>query len=201
MMSCLMSSPVCEFLYDFASPYSYLAAMRVDEVLPVKPCWQPVAFGVIVQRLGKVPWSFAEDRTVDFDEIERRARVRGLPEVRYPPGWPRATYSLTPLRAALLADDAGLLREVSRELFRAIFIEAQDLTDPDVTLDAAERAGMDRGQVAEGIERQDIKDRLRAATDQAIERGVTGVPTVAVGDQLFWGDDQLDAAAAAIAAA
>lgn len=93
-----MTAPACEFFYDFASPYSYLAAMRVDAVLPVRPVWRPVSFGVIVQRLGKVPWSFAGDRRSDFDEIDRRAAERGLPPVRYPHGWPRETYSLAPLR-------------------------------------------------------------------------------------------------------
>jgi hypothetical protein len=97
--------------------------MRVDEVLPVRPSWQPVAYRVIRQRIGKVPWSFADDRSTDFGEIERRARERGLPEVQYPQGWPRETYSLTPLRAALLADEAGLLREISRELFQTMFVQ------------------------------------------------------------------------------
>jgi 2-hydroxychromene-2-carboxylate isomerase len=185
-----------EFFYDFSSPYSYLAAARVDDVLPVRPMWRPIAFGVIVQRTGKVPWSFAEDRRRDFEEIDRRAAERGLPPVRYPRGWPLQTYSLTPLRAAQLADDAGLLREVSRELFRAIFVDGQSLADLDTTLAAAERAGMDREEVRTGIERQDVKDRLRASTEEALARGVTGVPTVAVGDELFWGDDRLEAAVA-----
>jgi 2-hydroxychromene-2-carboxylate isomerase len=195
-----VGAPSCEFFYDFSSPYSYLAALRVDGVLPVKPVWQPVAFGVIVQRLGKVPWSFAADRSVDFGEIDRRAAERGLPPVRYPPGWPRETYSLTPLRAALVAEEAGLLREVSLELFRAPFLEGQSPVELLTTLDAAERAGMDRQEVQAGIQRQDIKDRLRTATENALGRGVMGVPTVAVGDELFWGDDRLLDAAAALAA-
>ncbi len=45
-----------------------------------------------------------------------------------------------------------------------------------------------------------MKDALRAATDEAVQRGVTGVPTVAVGEELFWGDDTLEAAAAALGA-
>jgi 2-hydroxychromene-2-carboxylate isomerase len=192
-----MSTHACEFFYDFASPYSYLAATRVDEVLSVRPVWRPVAFGVIVQRLGKVPWSFADDRRSDFDEIERRAAERGLPQVRYPHGWPRETYSLVPLRAALVAEEAGLLRETSRELFRAIFVDGGDLADLDTVLDAAERAGLERDRVRAGIEREEIKERLRTATDEALHRGITGVPTIAVGDALFWGDDRLEEAAAA----
>jgi len=194
-----MSAPACEFFYDFASPYSYLAAMRVDEVLPVRPVWRPVAFGVIVQRLGKVPWSFAEDRRADLDEIARRGAARGLPPLRYPHGWPRETYSLAPLRAAWVAEEADLLRETSRELFGAMFVDGEDLAELDTVLDAAERAGLQRDEVRAGIQRQEIKERLRTATDEALARGVTGVPTIAVGDALFWGDDRLEEAAAAAA--
>jgi 2-hydroxychromene-2-carboxylate isomerase len=54
--------------------------------------------------------------------------------------------------------------------------------------------------VTKGVESRSVKDRLRAATEEAADRGVIGVPTVAVGDQLFWGDDQLHLAAAALGA-
>jgi 2-hydroxychromene-2-carboxylate isomerase len=190
----------CEFFYDFASPYSYLAAQRVDDLLPVEPAWRPIVFGAIVERRGKVPWSFAADRSAHFAEIDRRAAARGLPPVRYPEGWPRETYSLTPLRAALVAEEAGLLRELSLELFRAAFAEGQDLADAERILDAAERVGMERDAARAAITRQEIKDRLRANTDDALARGVAGVPTVAVAGQLFWGDDRLEDAAAALAA-
>jgi 2-hydroxychromene-2-carboxylate isomerase len=153
---------------------------------------------VIVQQTGKVPWSYAEDRSVDLDELARRAAARGIPPLRYPHGWPLETYSLTALRAALLADDAELLREVSAELFRTMFVEGRDLTDFETVLDAAARAGMDRDALREGIQRQDVKDRLRAGTQRALDLGVTGVPTVALDGQLFWGDDHLEDAAAAL---
>jgi 2-hydroxychromene-2-carboxylate isomerase len=189
------------FYYDVSSPYAYLGAMRVDEVLPVRPQWRPIAFGVIVRRLGKRPWSFSEDRDQDFNEIARRARQRGLPELRYPEGWPVQTYSLTPLRALMLADGQDQLRALTRELYRTIFVEGRHLAQIDTVLDAATKAGMDREQVLAGIESDEVKRRLREQTDDALKRGVTGVPTVAVGDQLFWGDDHLEDAAAALARA
>ena len=189
------------FYYDFSSPYAYLAASRVDDLLPVRPEWRPIAFGVIVRRLGKQPWSFKENRNRDFDEIARRAADRGIPEVRYPEGWPVETYSLASLRAALVASDDGedRLRAVSRELFRTAFVDGRHLADLDAVLDAAERAGMDRARVRAAIETTEVKERLRAETDAALDRGVTGVPTVAVGDRLFWGDDRLEEAAEAAA--
>jgi 2-hydroxychromene-2-carboxylate isomerase len=193
-----LSAPV--FYYDVSSPYAYLAASRVDELLPVRPEWRPIAFGVIVRRLGKVPWSFREDRRENFEEIAQRAAERGLPEVRYPEGWPVETYSLMPLRAALLASDEEQLRAVSREFFNSMFVQGRHLADLDAVLDAAERAGMDRSFVREGIEREQTKRRLRERTDDAIANGVTGVPTVAVGEELFWGDDRLEDAAAVLRA-
>ena len=81
-----MSAPV--FYYDFNSPYAYLAAMRVDDVLPVRPIWQPISFGVLVKTLGKRPWSFTDERPAGIEEVARRAAERGLPPVRYPEGWP-----------------------------------------------------------------------------------------------------------------
>jgi 2-hydroxychromene-2-carboxylate isomerase len=186
------------FYYDLSSPYSYLAAARVDEVLPERPEWRPIAFGVIVERLGKVPWSFASDRHADFDEIARRASELGLPPVRYPEGWPVQTYSIVALRAALAVEDQDERRAVSRELYRTAFVDGNHLADVETVLGAVAVAGVDRDRIAEAIGSPEIKERLRTETDAALERGVTGVPTVAVGDQLFWGDDRLgDAAAAA----
>jgi 2-hydroxychromene-2-carboxylate isomerase len=189
------------FFYDFSSPYAYLAACRVDDVLPARAEWRPVAFGVIVRRVGKRPWSFKEDRQADFDAIAGRAAERGLPDVRYPEGWPAETYSLAALRAAVVASDEGQdrLRVASREMFRTAFVDGQHLADVEAVLDAIERAGMDRDLVRRAIESVELKERLRAQTDAALERGVTGVPTVAIGEKLFWGDDRLEEAAAALA--
>jgi 2-hydroxychromene-2-carboxylate isomerase len=189
------------FYYDFSSPYAYLAACRVDEVLLVRPEWRPIAFGVIVRRIGKHPWSFKEDRQADFEEIAARAAERGLPEVRYPEGWPVETYSLAPLRVGIVASEEGQdrLRAVTRELFRTAFVDGQHLADLDAVLGAAERAGMKAERVRQAIESTDVKERLRAQTDAALECGVTGVPTVAIGERLWWGDDRLREAAAALA--
>jgi 2-hydroxychromene-2-carboxylate isomerase len=194
-----MTAPI--FYYDLSSPYAYLAAARVDDVLPLRPEWRPIAFGVIVQRTGRVPWSFSEDRSAAFAEIDRRAAGLGLPPVRYPEGWPVQTYSIPALRAALAVTDQDERRAVSRELYRTAFADGRHLADVETVLDAVERAGGDRESVAALISSDELKQRLRADTDAALARGVTGVPTVAVGEQLFWGEDRLEDAAAALTAA
>ena len=184
------------FYYDLTSPYAYLAAVRIEDLIP-SARWQPIAFAMILRHTGREPWSFAPDRSADFAEIARRSRERGLAPLRYPAGWPQLTYSLAPARACLVAEQAGLLHELTRELFAAMFVRGESLADLKATLAAATRAGLDSEQVRTGIEQPEIKERLRLATDEAIAAGVVGIPTVIVGKRTFWGDDQLEQAAAA----
>lgn len=188
------------FYYDLNSPYAYLAAQRIDAVLPVKPAWQPIAFGPLVIAIGKLPWSLREhERGPGMAEVERRAADRGLPPVAWPDGWPAENYSIAAPRAALHAATPAQRRALSLELFRLTFVEGLTL-DPERVVAAGGRVGIDEAELRAALAGQDLKSELREATDAARERGVTGIPTVAVGDQLFWGDDRLEDAATAMAA-
>jgi 2-hydroxychromene-2-carboxylate isomerase len=197
MIGAAMSEPT--FYYDFNSPYAYLAAHRVDGVLPVRPRWQPIAFGALIRQIGKVPWSLQGTpvRERGQRECEQRTAALGLP-LGWPDGWPDRNYSILVLRAALVADEHDRLREFSLAAFRRGLGEGGDLRDLDRVLACAREAGIGPEAVARGVEQPEVKQRLRDATDAAIARGVTGVPTVAVGDELFWGDDRLEDAAAAL---
>ena len=75
------------------------------------------------------------------------------------------------------------------------------LSDIDNVLLAAAAAELHPRAVLKGVETRAVKDRLRQATDEALERGIVGVPTISVGDELFWGDDRLEEAAEAAEAA
>jgi 2-hydroxychromene-2-carboxylate isomerase len=192
-----MFEPV--FFYDFSSPYSYLAAHRVDDVLPVPARWQPILFGALITAIGKEPWSWHKGpaRDARMRECEQRAAALGLP-LQWPRDWPLGTYSILVVRAALVAEELGRLREFSLAAFRNGLGLGRDLTELDVVLEAAEEAGVDRGAVSDGVADPRIKQRLRDATDAAVALGVTGVPTISAGGELFWGDDRLEEAAAAV---
>jgi 2-hydroxychromene-2-carboxylate isomerase len=187
------------FYFDYSSPYAYLTAARIDALLP-RAIWRPISFGALIGQIGKRPWSLGPGRADGIAEIERRARERGLPPVRWPEGWPRESYSLLPLRAGLVAEARGRLREYSAAVYGFAFAEGRRLDDLATVVQAAALAGLAAGEVEDGVRDPAIKARLRALTDDAIARGVTGVPTVAVGDELFWGDDRLEAAAQRAAA-
>jgi 2-hydroxychromene-2-carboxylate isomerase len=187
------------FYFDFDSPYSWLAAERVNAVLPVPPVWQPISFGHILQASGRHPWSFDEpSKTEGMREIERRAAERGLPAPRWIDGWPISTYSLLPLRAAVFAQQSGRAVAFSLAAFRQFFNAGRTLAELDNVLIAAAACELHPRAVVKGVESRLVKDALRAATERALELGVEGVPTVAVGERLFWGDDKLEEAAAAL---
>lgn len=186
------------FYYDLGSPYAWLAAERIHEVMPVTPIWQPILLGGIWQQTGGGSWSLTDARADGIGEVERRAREYELMDVRWPEGWPNN--SLLAMRAATFAQQAGRAVAFSLAAFRQAFCAGRDISDLDNVLIAAAACELHPNAVTRGIESKSVKDRLRAATDEAAARGVVGVPTVAVGDDLFWGDDQLEAAAAAASA-
>ena len=115
-------------------------------------------------------------------EVERRARAYGLPPVVWPDPWP-ADY-LMAMRMCVHAGD-----DFARAALRAAFAEGRDLSEPANVLGIA-------GRSAAGYDAPAVKAALREATEAAHARGVAGVPTIAVGDELSWGDDRLEDAAA-----
>ncbi len=191
--------PEATFYFDLGSPYAYLTAERIDDVLPEPAVWQPVSLGGLFKANGRSSWALGGDdsRQGGIAEVERRARDYGLETVRWPEPWP--THYLYAMRAVTYAFQVGHGREFAIEAFRYAFAHGHDLALEENVLQAAERAGLEREAVDEATRDPEVKLALRAATDAAYALGVFGVPTVVVGEQLFWGDDRLPDVAAALA--
>lgn len=190
--------PEATFYFDLGSPYAYLTAERIDDVLPEPAVWQPVSLGGLFKVNGRSSWALGGDdsRQGGIAEVERRARGYGLETMCWPEPWP--TNYLYAMRAATYAFQVGHGREFAIEAFRHAFASGRDLALEENVLDAAERAGLDREMVDEATRDPEIKSALRTATDAAHALGVFGVPTVIVGEEIFWGDDRLPDAAAAL---
>ena len=187
------------FYYDLGSPYAYLAAERLTQVLPEMPVWQPILLGGIWKETGGQSWAVTDAREEGMSEVERRAAGYGLMPVRWPEGWPNNT--LNAMRVAVWAQQIGRTVAFSLAAFRQAFAGGKDLSDMDYLLMAAAACELHPNAVLKAVETQSVKDRLKEVTGEAYARGVRGVPTIAVGDDLFWGDDRLEDAAAAIARA
>jgi 2-hydroxychromene-2-carboxylate isomerase len=182
------------FYFDLGSPFVYLAAERLDRVLPEPVRWQPVSLGALFKLTGRSSWGLGEGREDGMADVERRAAQYGLPAVKWPDPWPG--HYLMAMRAATFAFREGAGREFTMSALRLAFREGGDLSLPENVLEAASRVGLDPVEVERATQEPDIKQALREATDAAHELGVFGVPTIAAGDELFWGDDRLEEAAA-----
>jgi len=185
------------FYYDLGSPYAWLAAERIHHVLPQTPVWQPILLGGIWQQSGGRSWGVTDKRDEGMREVERRARGYGLLPVKWPANWP--TNTLKAMRAAVFAQQTGRAVAFTLAAFRQAFAAGKDLEEVDNVLIAAAACELHPNAVLKAIELQSTKDRLKEATQEAYDRGVRGVPSVAVGDQIFWGDDRLEEAAAILA--
>src|SRR5918999_4531662 len=186
------------FYYDLGSPYSYLAAERINEVMPEPVVWQPILLGGIWKQIGGLSWATTDKREEGMAEVESRAAKYELQPLRWPEGWPNDT--LKAMRAAIFAQQTGRGEAFALAAFRQAFAGGKDLSDIDNVLIAAAACELHPKAVTKGIETEAVKDGLKEATQEAIERGVWGVPTIAVGNRLFWGDDRLEEAAHAVAA-
>ncbi len=180
------------FYYDLGSPYAWLAAERIHHVLPVTAVWQPILLGGIWKQTGGDAWARTDKRDEGMREVETRAERYGLLPVKWPDDWP--TNTLKAMRAAIFAQQTGRAVAFSLAAFRQAFAAGRDLEDVDNVLIAAAACELHPNAVLKGIELQSTKDRLKQATQEAYDRGVRGVPSVVVGDQVFWGDDRLEEA-------
>ncbi|MGZ4180504.1 MAG: DsbA family protein [Solirubrobacteraceae bacterium] len=195
-MFSLSNAPDVIFYFDLGSPFAYLAAERLHTLLPEPVHWQPVLLGGLFRLTGRSSWALGDyrRRQVGMADIERRALTYGLAPMRWPDPWP-ADY-LTAMRATTYAFSVGRGREFAMQAYRDAFQRGSALSVPENVFESAARAGLDPEAVRAGTSDPQIKQALRAATDAAYDRGVFGVPTIAIGDELFWGDDRLEDAAA-----
>ena len=188
--------PSVTFYFDLGSPYAYLSAERLPALVSEPVHWQPVLLGGLFKLTGRSSWALGDyrRRQIGMAEIERRARSYRLPPMRWPDPWP--TDYLLAMRACTFAFEAGNGRVFAMQAFRNAFQSGVELSIPGRVYEAARQAGLDRERVQAAVRDPHIKQLLRDATDAAFERGVFGVPTLAIDDELFWGDDRLDDAVA-----
>jgi 2-hydroxychromene-2-carboxylate isomerase len=185
--------------FDLGSPYAYLAAERAGVVLGAAPALEPVLLGAIFAQRGYGSWSATPARDGRVAEIEARAARYGLAPLRWPSVWPAD--GLLAMRCATWAKQAGALDAFARGVFRRQFAEGADISEPAVLCAAASETGLDAEEMLRAAALPPIKDALREATQRARDRGVRGVPSLRIGERLFYGDDQLELAAGAIEAA
>jgi 2-hydroxychromene-2-carboxylate isomerase len=192
-------SPPATFYFDLGSPYAYLTAERISGLFTEagleQPEWQPILLGGLFRTFGRDSWANGPGRGEGIAEVERRTGAYGLPPLAWPEPWPGNT--LFAMRAATFAKQTGRTVSFALAAFRQAFAAGRDLSEPDNVLIAAAACELHPRALLKAVETEGVKNALREATERAAELGVTGVPALVVGDEVFWGDDRVEEAVAA----
>ena len=175
-----------DWYFDFVSPYSYLQLMafkRLPDSLEIR--YRPVLFaGLLKHWSQKGPAEIPGKRRQTYRECQWLADRAGIP-FKFPDVHP-----FNPLRALRLCIALGTEPAIVGAIFEFIFAEGRNLQSDDEWHALAERLEVEDADAL--ISEPAVKERLRENTEEAVRRGVYGVPTFAVGDELFWGADKTD---------
>ena len=172
-----------EWYFDFISPFAYLQLPYLRglrervEVMPV-----PIVFGAVLSHHGQLgPAEIAGKREFTYRHVQWQADVAGV-ELRFPPAHP--FNSLATLRLCVACGSSWTAVEA---IFAHVWHDGGDAANADALAAVAHELGIDDVNAAIGD--AGVKQALRENTERAIARGVFGVPTLAFGDELFWGND------------
>ena len=181
-----------EFYFDYGSPYSYLADTQVEAIAKrtgAALVRKPMLLGGVFKATGNAsPMTVALKSKWSAFDMPMWAHHYGVPFNRNP-HFPVNT--LTLMRGAAAAQIDGLFERYHPAMYKAMWVDGRNLNDIKEVAAVLTAAGLDAQKFGQRIQDQDVKDRLKATTDNAVERGVFGAPTMFVDDMMFFGNDRL----------
>jgi 2-hydroxychromene-2-carboxylate isomerase len=184
-----------EFWFDFGSPAAYLASTQIagiEAATGARAVYKPMLLGGVFQATGNhSPATIPAKGSYIFDDFARFARRYGVP-LTVNPHFPINTLLLMRGAVGLQLREPERFMNYCKAMFNAIWVVSLNMNDPAVVGMALHKAGFDPQALLALANDPAVKDALKAATQEAVERGVFGAPTFFVGDQMFWGQDRID---------
>ena len=181
-----------EFYFDYGSPYSYLADTQVEAIAQRAGATlvrKPMLLGGVFKATGNhSPAELPQKSAWSAFDMPLWARHYGVPFQRNP-FFPVNTLAL--MRGAAAAQIDGLFERYHPAVFKAMWVEGRNLNDMKEVVAVLSVAGLDPEKFGARLQDQDVKDRLKATTDEAVARGVFGAPTCFVDNMMFFGNDRL----------
>jgi 2-hydroxychromene-2-carboxylate isomerase len=194
-----------EFLFDFGAPNGYLAWKVLPPLLErtgAELVLTPILLGGVfkatnnrppIMAYAEVPAKWAYEQL----ELQRFVTAHGLDRFRLNPHFP--VNSLTLMRMAMVAQTDGGLPRFIDAAYAAMWEDGHNMADPEVIAEVLTTAGFDAASLLARAQEPAAKEALAANTQAAIDRGVFGVPTFFIGDEMFWGKERLAQVEAALA--
>jgi 2-hydroxychromene-2-carboxylate isomerase len=190
-----------EFWYEFASPYCYLSAARIEALAApagLTVVWRPFLLGPIFQRRAHNPSAFQDSPPPEAlyrrRDVERLCVDYGL-KLTWPSRFPRT--SLLAARVALIAADEGWAAPFTKAVYHASFAEDRDIAAEPVIAEILSELGRAPAPLIARATTPENKARLVAQVEQAGAHGIFGAPFFLIPNgELFWGNDRLEQAIA-----
>lgn len=193
-------APVLDFWFEFASTYSYLATMRIEDLAKrarVQVNWRPFLLGAIFKAQGwdTSPFNIYSDKGKHmWRDLERQTKAQGL-AFRRPDPFPQG--GLLPARLALTKAVAPKRPAFCRAVYTAEFGEGDQIAEPQTMTRILAGLGLDADAALKEARSEPVKTKLREETAEAQRLSVFGAPTFITSDgELFWGNDRLEQALA-----
>ena len=181
-----------EFYFDYGSPYSYLADTQVETIAKragAALARKPMLLGGVFKATGNhSPAELPAKSTWSAFDMPMWAKHYGVPFNRNP-FFPVNTLAL--MRGAAAAQIDGFFERYHPAIYKAMWVDGVNLNDVGEVAKVLKAAGLDAAKIGNRIQDQDVKDRLKATTDEAVARGVFGAPTSFVENMMFFGNDRL----------
>jgi 2-hydroxychromene-2-carboxylate isomerase len=194
-----------EFFFDCSSPWTYLGFHNIQPLAAESGAtirWRPILVGGIFNSVNPSVYASREHpvpakQVYQLKDLQDWARHAGL-AIKFPPTvFP--VNSVKAMRGCILLETQAKLVLFARAAFEAYWRDDRDISNDTVLAEVCERAGVDAAVFFAGIARQEIKDQLKANTDELIRRGGFGSPTMFVnGDDMYFGNDRLPLIRAAL---
>jgi 2-hydroxychromene-2-carboxylate isomerase len=192
-----MTKRVIEFIFDFGSPNAYLVLKVLPQVaeqhgaeIKLIPC---LLGGIFKATGNQAPlFAFAGIKgKLDYDrlEMQRFATRHGLTEFKMNPHFPINT--LTLMRGMVAAQHLGVTNAYLDAVLGGMWEHGEKMDDPEVFLARLNRGGIDGPKLVETANSPEVKAELVANTEAAVARGVFGIPTFFVGDEMFFGKERI----------
>lgn len=183
-----------EFWFDFSSPYGYIASTQIDDIAAEygrRVLWRPILLGPIMKQTGNTPLMH-QPLKGDYArrDAPRLARFFEVP-FSWPEPFPIAALAATRAFYWLEAEQPDKAVPFAAAALERYFAQGQDISQPEVTAEAATGVGVDRDALLAAVQDQAIKDKTKAMVAEAAEKGVCGSPFIIVDGEPFWGADRL----------
>jgi 2-hydroxychromene-2-carboxylate isomerase len=195
--------PTVDFYFDVGSPAAYLAWQRLPRICEAAGAalaYKPMLLGGVFQATGnQSPMSVPAKGRYLMADLERFAQRDRVP-FRQNPFFPINTLTLMRAATGLQMRDASRMAPYVDAVYRAIWVDGKNMNDPAVVAAVLQEADFQPAELLALAGDPEVKERLKAQTQEAVARGVFGAPTFFVGGNMYWGQDRLDFVSQALGA-